>query len=406
MDILVFPEMTFNTRHQAFYIPDPEERVSPCLSTDERLDAALQKISCSAAETKKYVVINVVEKRNVTGEEDGEEEEKEVNYNSNVVFDRSGVIISRYRKYNLFGEAGISVTPRPDVSHFTTDFNVTFGHFICFDLMFREPALDLLKAPLDIHDIVFPTMWFSELPFLSAVQAQSMWATKHGLNFLGAGASNPDVGSTGSGIYSRDGPITAVMTGAAMRRLLVAEVPKKQYWADPEVATLFNKREVLSPKVADVFMKRDHLNVYSSRLVNFEVGASTVTEYLCYKDGLCCDFAIKVNKRATATTTANTYKYFLTVFDGVRSFDGVATGGMVVCALMSSINSTIEGAGVRFAAGVATELDVTFESIKINGKFRSTEDVMMLPNTVDHELMPLDSHLFSYAEGQEVVEGG
>lgn len=49
---------------------------------------------------------------------------------------------------------------------FDTDFNVTFGHFICFDLLFKTPATDLV---LDhgIENIIFPTMWYSELPFLT-----------------------------------------------------------------------------------------------------------------------------------------------------------------------------------------------------------------------------------------------
>lgn len=401
VDIIVFPESTFNSRHQAFYIPDPEENISPCHSSDERLDPALQKISCSASETKKYVVINVTEKKNLTSEDDGEEQE--VNYNANVVFDRNGVIISRYRKFNLFGESGISVTKTPDISYFTTDFNVTFGHFICFDLLFKAPAMELMKDQLHIHDIVYPTMWFSELPFLSAVQAQHMWATKHKLNFLGAGASNPDVGSTGSGIYSRDGPIKAVMAGTPLRQILVAEVPKKQYWEDPEIAHLFQPGESFTPKVDEVFMKRDHLNVYSSKLINFADGASTVHENLCYKDGLCCDFEIKVNK--WAASTVNNYKYFITVFDGVRSYDGVATGGTVACAIMSSVNETIEGAGVQFASGAATVQDVIFDSIRISGKFRSTPDILMLPNTVDHRLMPLPHDLYAYEEGQDVVDG-
>lgn len=70
-----------------------------------------------------------------------------------------------YRKVNLFGERGIETTRLPDVSTFRTDFGVEFGHFICFDLMFRTPANELVQR--GIRNFAFPTMWFAELPFLS-----------------------------------------------------------------------------------------------------------------------------------------------------------------------------------------------------------------------------------------------
>jgi len=72
----------------------------------------------------------------------------------------------RYRKYNLFGEIGTSITDEPELAVFDTDFGVRFGMFICFDLMFERPAQQLIKQ-LQVTDIVFSTAWFSELPFLT-----------------------------------------------------------------------------------------------------------------------------------------------------------------------------------------------------------------------------------------------
>lgn len=48
---------------------------------------------------------------------------------------------------------------------FKTDFGVEFGHFICFDIAFGAPANELIKR--GITNFAFPTMWFSEIPFLS-----------------------------------------------------------------------------------------------------------------------------------------------------------------------------------------------------------------------------------------------
>lgn len=81
-------------------------------------------------------------------------------------FSRQLFTYSRYRKINLFGEATHTPALKPDLGMFTTDFGVTFGHYICFDLMFQVPAIQVVQKH-HIKDIIFSTMWFSELPYLT-----------------------------------------------------------------------------------------------------------------------------------------------------------------------------------------------------------------------------------------------
>jgi len=76
------------------------------------------------------------------------------------------IIINRYRKTNLFGERQFNVTTVPEIVIFDTDFGVKFGTFTCFDILFREPAIQLTRIH-QVTDIVFPTAWFSEVPFLT-----------------------------------------------------------------------------------------------------------------------------------------------------------------------------------------------------------------------------------------------
>lgn len=48
----------------------------------------------------------------------------------------------------------------------------------------------------------------------SGVQIQQMWAYKNNVNLLSAGANNPSVGSSGTGIYAgRLGPLASTMSG-------------------------------------------------------------------------------------------------------------------------------------------------------------------------------------------------
>lgn len=211
VDVLVFPESTLNNLETAVYVPEPQLEISPCDSKDSTFDVILKNVSCSAKKTKKYVLINLTEKTDCDTDKDKKCPDSKIKYyNANVVFDREGTIVSKYRKVNLFGEVHISRPDKPESIPFKTDFGLTFGQFICFDLMFEKPAVVLTRE--GITDYLYPTMWFSELPFLTAVQAQQGWAYKNEVNFIAAGASFPMVGSTGSGIYhGKAGALNAVM---------------------------------------------------------------------------------------------------------------------------------------------------------------------------------------------------
>lgn len=72
----------------------------------------------------------------------------------------------RYRKYNLFNEPEYNITAEPELTVFETDFGARFGTFICFDILFQKPALELILE-MNVTDIAFPTAWFSELPLLT-----------------------------------------------------------------------------------------------------------------------------------------------------------------------------------------------------------------------------------------------
>lgn len=171
VDILVFPEAVLNGVTQSVFVPPASLKEIPCLS--EEAAPLLRDISCSARNTSKYVVINIYMKTNCSQEAIKTNDSrpctvpaKDLNiYNTAVVFNRDGAIIAVYRKYNLFSEPEVRKPLRPDVVTFTTDFGVTFGVFICFDLTFAQPVLQMIED--GIKHFVFPTYWFSETPYLT-----------------------------------------------------------------------------------------------------------------------------------------------------------------------------------------------------------------------------------------------
>ncbi|XP_038217529.1 vanin-like protein 1 isoform X3 [Zerene cesonia] len=228
-DIVVFPEMTLNRGNRNVEVPiygRLKEYPVPALHED-LYDSILVSMSSAARNNRIYVVINVQEEMNCANAP-GEEcpENKVYLFNTDVVFDRNGAVIDRYRKINLFGEFTRTPALKPELGIFTTDFGVTFGHFICFDLMFQVPAVQLPQKH-NVTDVIFPTMWFSEMPYLTAVQIQEAYAYAMNVNFLAAGANNVRIGSAGSGIYSgKAGALISIMPGVPTTRLLVAKVPK------------------------------------------------------------------------------------------------------------------------------------------------------------------------------------
>lgn len=70
----------------------------------------------------------------------------------------------RYRKINLYEEP--KMQKGTELVTFKTDFGVTFGMFICFDILFKTPALDIFNNT-EVTDVVYSTAWLSEAPFLA-----------------------------------------------------------------------------------------------------------------------------------------------------------------------------------------------------------------------------------------------
>lgn len=410
VDIMVFPESTLNNFQNPFEVPDPAKTGNVVCNNDQ-YHKTMQAISCAAKQKRRYIVINVTERSTETG--------TVKHYNTNVVFDRNGSVVSRYRKWNLYGELNMDLTEIPDLSFFTTDFNVTFGHFICFDIMFHEPALKLVE--LGITDIIYPTMWFGQLPFLTGkrsffipqedgyfkfisfsctgIQTQAMWSFKNKVNFLSAGAGNPNAGSTGTGIFSgKYGPLKTLMSPTPQRKMLVAKVLKSEFWGDQNEDFVIpsNPHFYTTEDMAHLFLKRDNLELYSTTPM-LAGSDGVVVETVCYEQ-TCCHFNIQVTERKTAPNT-EFYKYRLTAFDGVKSRRGTLT-----CAVVACTDSTLASCGHRFEVGTQIDAEINFESIVISTTFAG--HTFNMPNVVDLAIMPIPYEELSFYESATYIYNG
>lgn len=144
-----------------------------------------------------YVVVNHIERADCPSTSPNCTTDKMLFYNSNFVFDRQGRLISKYRKFNLYGENGTDVPTEAEVATFITDFNVTFGQFICADIVRDKPAMTYVKNS-KITDVLTTVHWYDDRPFTQSLEYQAGWAYNADVNLLAAGTSNVLTGTTGS----------------------------------------------------------------------------------------------------------------------------------------------------------------------------------------------------------------
>ncbi|CAO1421217.1 unnamed protein product [Diamesa hyperborea] len=393
VDILVFPEYTLNNVAFPVIIPHPDDKIVPCFDSGS-FDNLVVDLSCLAQQHNLYLSINLSEQEDCTEESQLMRNDTRpcsrlgINrFNTNVVFDRNGTVIARYRKWNLFREGGVNQTATPELSVFETDFGVTFGQFVCFDLLFFEPAIQLIK--MGIENFIFPAMWVAELPFLSSTQIFQSWSYRNNVNLITAGTNFRQAAASGSGFFAGvSGDIFSLISSNPMRRLFVAKIPKIPGWNNSY---------------------KDYLEEVEQSYVNFNFGRDSIDEFttesldtsregkikthLCH-NLLCCDFQVNITG---SSRSENSYKYRFVSFQGWRSYSGWNYNYVYICGIMACTNNTLDSCGRVFSNKEATEEGITFNSIKITTEFNRI-GVLMMPNSLNLFGNPLKTKDFSYRE--------
>lgn len=164
-----------------------------------------------------------------------------------------------------------------------------FGHLICFDILFEEPTASLLAK--GVTNFVFPSQWYSELPFLTATQVQQGWAHSKGINLLAAGMSEPGVGSSGTGIYGgHQGALKRHFSGSRGTVTLmsvISKVPGRNH----QVKSHTEDVHILS---SPILLFRENFENYSI-VPLFANNLETLTQ-LCHEE-FCCSFEFKLTAR-------------------------------------------------------------------------------------------------------------
>lgn len=402
LDILVFPEYVLNNRDYATFVPDPDKKITPCFSPDYEL--FLVEISCATRARNIYVVINVVEKE-LCGKDYGSDALNPCpssgirQFNTNIVLDRRGRVISRYRKTHLWRREYYSsaVLRQPDLSTFETDFGVTFGHFICFDMLFYDPAMKLILER-NITDIIYPTFWFSELPFLGALQLQEGWAFANNVNLLAADGSQPSGRTSGSGIYAgRSGRQIAAIYQQPTLKLLKARLPKRSLGGavEPEALPAFQP-QLITARHTELATYRDYnLDIFSTQLLPSDF--VNVTQQICH-GGFCCSFQLERRPIESAVAYA-TYRYRLGAYFGNETtFILVDRSEQAVCALFACVDDELSSCGRIFPSRFDVANRHYFQRIRIEALFPAARRRLIMPSTLDGSMMPLPVTQFNWTE--------
>ncbi|XP_046742424.1 vanin-like protein 1 [Diprion similis] len=412
VDILVFPELpltslAFPSRRYLLpwttVLPDPSQYYKPCTNFSIAVIESIRSISCAAKRKRIYVVINVIEQEVCSTA--GCPPDGYLLYISNVVFDREGRIISRSklliftvkivraRKNHLIHENGNINVKTPQNETFTTDFGVTFGHIICYDIMFQRPWLDV-RRKLNVTDFVFTSGWFTGMPFKNSLQVQAGFSYAEDVNMLAAGYNAVRGGLTGSGIYlGRQGIASALMAFDDHEELVIADVPKK---SQNTVANA-SRQSDQGYKIRNGFRRRKE----SERLImKYETLANATmkmivengyTTQTLHHEGIECEFKVNLTNLNPPTI------YRLIAFDGTRLDGKTVRCGNRNCAIHQCANETIESCGaIRNSSGIFTFIEV--ESTHIDNN-----NTTMIPSTVLTDLFPLENWTFDqHTSGRHV----
>lgn len=236
--VVVFPEGALgmftaedqNTRESMFpycvEIGEVGESNNPCnswslmgTSSPPAVNSTLYhiyKASCISTKYNIQLVINICETRKCWMNESAIcPKDGHWQWNTEVVYSNTGSLALKYHKSHLFGGSNVfdqAILPIP--TSFETSWGVTFGSFICFDLMYPHPALDLVSGSSSIRDILFSSWWVNAAPSFNALMIQQSWSRINKVNLIAANTGE-STQVAGGGIYTQGEPLRTLFDTSA-----------------------------------------------------------------------------------------------------------------------------------------------------------------------------------------------
>ena len=375
VQIIVFPEDGINgywyLDRDAIYpyleelppIPKSPTTIIPCKDPKYANLPIFQELSCIALRHKVVLAANMGEKQPCTSSDPHCPPDGRYQFNTDVVFENDGSFVTKYRKFNLYGnETKVFDAPlTPEHVMFNTSFGVTFGIFTCNDITFWDPPLVLVEK--GVQNFIFPTAWGNTPPYFVSVAFQQTWSLVTGTTLLAANFHNPTypfLPGTGSGIYSSGTPLSTFVSGEdfapATGHLIVAELPK-------------------GPGMGQDVVDPDRVGLYWQTGLQFVILNGTSPISVVYKSAqanstLTCSLSYSFKKHATNET------YGL----GVSLYPHYNAG----CALVKCSNASCTGTSYQ----PTTKASTVFSYISLSADFPKWRAVFPVAFGNNYKLLP------------------
>lgn len=124
-----------------------------------------------------------------------------------------------------------------------------------------------------------------------------------------------------------------------------------------------------------LFLKYENVQVFQSLSLE-----GNVSETVCHND-FCCKFKVEIAKIDPNT------KYRLVVFNGIRRYFNIE-GRISVCSLIQCSNDSVS------SCGSAQESEMIFSNIEIMTTFHHYKNNLIMPSTLNPDLLPLKNWIF------------
>lgn len=157
VQVLVFPEfgLTPTDKNERSNLYPFAERIPevqrihqvPCSDPKFQELPILARMSCAAQKNNLVVLVNMVDWVECDSATDANcPSDNHYQYNTDVLFDESGALVAKYHKSHEFPTflPTYDVPAKPSQVTYKSKFGVEFGLFICFDIMFENPAKILI----------------------------------------------------------------------------------------------------------------------------------------------------------------------------------------------------------------------------------------------------------------------
>lgn len=225
---------------------------------------------------------------------------------------------------------------------------------------------------------------------------QAAWAYSNNVNFLASGLNNPRNKNAGSGIFaSRKGVLVAVMPEVLTTQLLIARIPLRD---NPSVNTL-PKGSVIT---IDSDLSNKELNFYRHDLEQTTTKIlhrkSQRDELYYINDKYECNITVNYN---TNSDDPSNVTYRLVAFSGDRTYAGLRTVTIEICALIACAGHDITTCGERPIFNQSSL--VTFQNVEIS--LNSDKYLSTFPMTLDQNILPLDTDYFVLDKSSEKLNG-